>query len=51
MAKFSLIVIKFFVLITIFELEKAQSMPLDTFEKNNDGELSVEVDSFMERYL
>jgi GTP cyclohydrolase FolE2 len=46
MAKLSLVVIEFFLLITIFEL--AQSIPLHTFVEKNDEKFAVKVDSPIE---
>lgn len=49
MAKFSLIVIELLLLITIFELDKAQSASLEKFKKNNE-KVAGKIKHPIERY-
>lgn len=50
MAKISVIIVEVLVLITIFELEKVQSISLEKLKENNNEKVAVKIDSPIERY-
>lgn len=52
MGKLSLfIIIELLVLITIFELEKVQSISLEKLKENNNEKVAVKINSPIERYI